>query len=245
MPSSPEFNTEDLRFWVGSPDTLSMMSWKQMQTVAEEAMLAVSPDEEVAWAIHKSDTVRFARGRRDPQVEVQAGRLNEGEFSNLGVAAAFNDKDKIVGYSYSADNTSGNPAFVRRLKMNISPALPVPKVGHRRYAWIRETMVHPEYQHRGIAHVLGYLSIAERHPKQPVAIYEWEPASRIVDSLQNLGLERTGAQIKQPYGAGSKPKELVRFAASRAQTVMDNIHGLSPSAAQAIENAQKSRRQYL
>ncbi len=233
--TGPEFNLKGLNFWVGKPEDLEIEHWQQIQSIAKLAFTASfgRVDEAgIDHLLHIGDVERFRDGRIDPQVDVADGRLNNGEFSFIRIALALNGEE-IVGETLVADNTSGPSEFIRHTKMRISPSLPIPKFGQRRYAWIRETVVRPDFQHRGIAHTLGYRALHTRHPRQPVSTYEWDATYKDSERLESLGFKFTGGNLRKPFGNDQEVYQS-RFQAKRAGRVKDGIASINRTASSAI-----------
>lgn len=149
---------------------------------------------EIDYLLDWDNPVSFANSRINPMEGVYSGRLHPDQsFSKPIATFAFKGED-LVGYAYSANNVSGNitQQAIKRLR------------GNKNYVWFREIAVHPDYRRMGIARTLGYLSLQERKPKQPVTAYVWEEAG-IKKRLESLGFVSTGTSKREVFGPNSEP----------------------------------------
>ncbi len=225
------FATHGLDFYVGSPDALEDDTWREIQAVEREAFaneLLDRPQADIDYLIDWDDPEAFRASRLDPQEAVRRGRLYKDQSFRKPLVALAANEDRVVGYAYMADNTSGN--FVERQIKMLGVA--------KRYAWLREIAVLPEYQHRGIAHVLTYLSLERRDSLQPVTAYVWEENASARGLLHSFGFERS-PQDQVPadfkaFGEYARPAKMYRLAAKSASLVLLKIL-TNPGAYSAIK----------
>lgn len=232
------FDVEGLRFVVTPPENVEIAQWGDIHDLARIALAETYPQrsaDEIDIATNWGNPKFFAAVRINPELDVKSGKLRDGQKFSNPLAAMALEGEEVAGYAYSADNTS-NP--LSRLKMRTS---------HKRYAWFREAYVAEDYRARGIAHVLGALSLEARHPLQPVSAYvlkEAKGSEQIMTDLKRLGFRVTNLCDKpeevHPFGYGhAKPAEQFRLAAPSAETVMTKITNMF-RASRAIELAKKS-----
>jgi len=236
--AEPNFQLSGINFEVIAPRSVSRAIWHDLQNLGERAFEEALPDRsstEVERLFHHDDPATFREARLNPLVDVRAGRLREGQFAKPLVALAYRPDGMPIGYAYSADNTSGGSRLERILKMRTPPVVPVPKIGGKRYVWFREIAIDPEFQHRGIAHALGYLSLEKRRPKQPVTAYVWEETVGIMGLLRSVGFSPNPSQPEpaKPFGETSRAAQMYRMAAPSALLVMSRILDL-PGAKDAL-----------
>ncbi|HVC36128.1 MAG TPA: hypothetical protein VNE40_01615 [Candidatus Dormibacteraeota bacterium] len=234
-----EPKNEQLSWRVVPPEALGEDEWRAVQGLMRDAFTA-----DLAFKVGLRGVNRltnwaepdyFRESRLNPQVAVQKGDLHPGNFQNLLVTLAY-EGNEPVGYLYSADNTSGHKPSTRWLKMHTPPSLPLPKIGSRKYAWQREIAVHPDLRQQGIAHVLGYLSLAERHPKQPVTAYVWPRLlPHIFGSLrEQFAFRDTTLETVYPFDSkkGTQQLRLVGVAGKIIERIIE-----PPETKSAVESA--------
>lgn len=234
----PNFDVAGLRFEVLPPEELLDEQWADIQTLERAAFNEAFPNRE---QIEIDNVLRwgnlrvFKDARINPASDIDRGRLKAGQRFGKPIVGLAYDNEHLTGYVYSADNASGSRAMVQAAKMLVPT---------RRYAWFREISVQPEYQGRGIAHVLGYLSLEQRNPLQPVTAYVWldNPRMRALSCylVNNLDFERKPSSVtaKRPFGALSDPVAQERLAAKSSGRVMSSIATM-PRAADAITHAKR------
>ncbi|MBI2009099.1 GNAT family N-acetyltransferase [Candidatus Saccharibacteria bacterium] len=191
------------------PGALGYDEWHQVQMLMREAFSSVDiprTQSEIDFFVHWEDPASFRRSRIDPY----AGDFSPGQsFARPRVIRAF-DKEDLVGYLYAADNTSGNIAR-RLMKMYI------PHLIQKKYVWLREIAVHPDYRRQHIGNMLGYLALQDRHPAQSISAYVWRENEAAISFVEAMGLEETGSKTVNVFGRTNNPAEQVRFASTVAE----------------------------
>ena len=239
------FNLEGIRFDATPPPDLTrgeLGATATLLTLAYEDGIAkhFGPDRRgearsLAVDLTRADDLdAYCDSRVDPANDpLYAGQ----NFANIHLVRAF-DGDTLVGYVWSADNTSGSP-FMRAAKM-YAPHF-MPKVGGKRYAYQRELVVRPDHQERGIGHVLGALSLEQFRSGQIATAYTWPDLMPRNDwALEAVGFQQDGER-QTHVGIGNRVSTLRRWKAP-VEHVLSKIYALS-GAPDAIAQAHVQIRQ--
>ncbi|HEX4774606.1 MAG TPA: GNAT family N-acetyltransferase [Candidatus Saccharimonadales bacterium] len=193
-----------LRFdLVGSRD-LNPDEWRGLQSLSHDAFgeeLKNRSPAEIDYLTAWTDPDRFYESHVHPNSEV-GERYNPNQtFARPRVALALDGNDTI-GYGYAADNVSGN-TFERALKLLGTT---------KKYLWLKEFAVHPEYQRKGIAEHMARVLLMSGSPFQPMTAYIWPDEIPFLSTpLQKAGFEPTGEQSVKIYGPDSEPVRQVRM----------------------------------
>lgn len=165
----------------------------------------------------------FERFHRMPQSMAEEGLVNPDQTINrpyvaLAVVpnAAKRHEKRIVGYAYSADNASGATEQERAKKQRMVV---------KNWRWLEMVAVDPEFQSRGIAKVLIYLSMRQAHWGQPVSAYTWPNESPLgARLLSDCGItDDGGRQTVYPYGSDGPAVEQHRHSSRLARMVARRI----------------------
>lgn len=182
------------------PAELDEQYWRALQGIAKvsltESMRAVNrdkPELDAQRLVDWDDPERYCVSHLDPNTE-RGRRYNaRQEYVDPRVAVAFNDAGQRVGFAYTAHNVSGS--FVERRAKLLMPS--------KRYLWLRDVVVLPEYQESGVATdmVAGLLESPEVDERQPVSTYIWPQLMPVLASiLQRHGFEDRGSMEVYPFG---------------------------------------------
>lgn len=237
--TAAEFNLEGITYQVSEPEPA--FDWEDVVRLRHEAFTAALPDrspEEVAYLSQKDNSLEYFGGCLDPQFAVRTGRIGRNQdFANLTVARAF-DGNELVGFGYAADNVSGRFAAERWAKMQSLA---------KRYAWIREVVVHPDLQTHGIGTALGMVMLDHFDERQPVSAYTWEENRVGRKFVRSLGMTETRDKedgvIKtpvRPFGPGAKEASQIRWTSTVAG-VRDYVTA-QPESKQAMDEVRWNTR---
>lgn len=206
------FNIEGINFRAATPQELTTNEWRAVQALEYDAFSASFPgraDQEIKHLTQMDEPEAFRLSRLDPANAIRQEKFfHKQSFARPKVIAASYDK-QIIGYAYAADNVSGG-LLARTIKMHGTA---------RRYAWLREVVVNPEFRRRGIATVMSGLLLENFDSEQPVSAYTWDenmPGSLFVQSL-GLQVISTGRRV-YPFG-----REAVAASMSRWAGQNDNV----------------------
>jgi GNAT superfamily N-acetyltransferase len=199
-------------------DTLEVSkdNWRDIQTVQREAFARTLDrslseiDELVGW----DDPDRFYTSHADPMTEVGKRFNDDQSYTHPRVAVATSGKE-LLGFAYSAHNTSGSTDNERQKKR-----LSIVK----NYLWLREIAVRPDHQQQGVAISLSRLLLKDAIRLQPVTAYVWpEEVDFLPGILGSLGFQETGEQQVILYGQDSDPVKQVRMQAKSAHSVLKKL----------------------
>jgi GNAT superfamily N-acetyltransferase len=236
-------NVSGLNFEMGPPDAFGRWEWMDILKLEREAFGAALPERSSAEIDHMLGVIkvdpddatsptRYLPSRLDPGLDVETGEQKPRQQFSAPLVLVALDRDTPVGYMYSANNTSGN-FLVASLKAFTAS---------RNYIWVRELAVSPLHQGRGLAKVMGSVSLGMRNQAQPVAAYVRDEANQLEvakKGLEAVGFSETGREPKQVYGSNRFGVMQIRFAAPSAGLVRAKI-AESPSAIQAITRIEES-----
>ncbi len=239
--AAAEFNLEGITYKVSEPEPA--INWVDIVELRHEAFSASLGDtrseEEIAYLSQKDNSLEFFGGCLDPQFAVKTGRLyGDQGFANLTVARAF-DGNELVGFGYAADNVSGRFAAERWAKMHTLA---------NRYAWLREVVVHPDMQKRGIGTALGTIMLDHFDDRQPVSAYTWKENRAGQNFVRSLGLTRSEdkeglilrPQPVYPFGPGTKAASQIRW--SGAVSGVHDYVTAQPEGKRAMDEVRRATR---
>ncbi len=206
------FDLEGVRF-TGSRARLGLL-WSQVQdlrrTAYTEALLH-RPRNQIGTLIQDEGYLTYPSSVLIP---LSSGRLYAGQKFAKPTLAQAHIGERLVGFACMADNTSGS-YMKRTAKMHGW----TPDGLARRYAWMREFVVDPAEQRRGIATALGLLMLSNRSPEQPMSAYTWaenpggEALVRAWDMQPGVD-EETGGIDYDPveiFGTDATPAQQARW----------------------------------
>jgi len=182
------------------PAELDEQYWRALQGIAKvsltESMTAANRDEpelDAQKLVDWDNPERYHASHLDPNTE-RGRRYNaRQEYVSPRVAVAFNDAGQRIGFAYTAHNVSGS--YVERRAKLLMPS--------KRYLWLRDVVVLPEYQEDGVATgmVAGLLESPEVDERQPVSTYIWpQLMPALASTLQRHGFEDRGSTEVHPFG---------------------------------------------
>ena len=220
---SAQFRLENISFRVEEP--LPGAEWPEIQKLRYMAYSSAIPrrtPDEMRYLTQHNNSAAFLVSCRDPHFSVGQGRLFPDQaFANPTIAKAYDANRRLVGFASAADNVSGRFAVERWIKMR--------GTAHR-YAWLREVVVHPDLQRRGIGRALGALMLDRFDDGQPVSAYTWRENPAGERFAQSLGLEEMRGEdgevveeVVYPFGAARSPAAQVRWSGKTASEVQQHI----------------------
>jgi hypothetical protein len=246
-------NMEGVTYQIYPTAEVTRDMWRELQAVHVESLQAQLPKQEwgrVDTITNATDLVTYANRRVHPNTQAgQDGWQEKQIFTRPRIAINRDSSNQIIGAALAANNSSGNSEKSKLAweaeawgKMIISPNLPIPKFGGRRYVHLREAYIHPDAQETievedgtvavseitlmGIYHLLDKYNL-----RQQVAAYtaECDPADRDFEHLtQALGLSKTDHRENKLAGFSAATREI--RAAWLVRDVMRTILDM-PSAA--------------
>lgn len=207
----------------GNERAVSEDLWARLRDIAVRAFsdsLQDTRNPEEVEALLGGDTATYIDSRRDPASLIGSVWHGNMDIHGSRLLVAYDEPDNCrpVGYLLSANNVSGETRLSRSLKR-----LSVVK----NYHWIREVVVDPPYQRRGIGMQLLYDSFAglTALPWQPGSAYAWPEENPQADSfLRKAGFERgPDEELAGVFGEGSEPVRQARYQAKSAAAVCRHI----------------------
>lgn len=211
-----------LEFGIENAASVERETWEDAQLLARRVFTSAFPNRsraEIDYFTDAGDIDAFIAGHQDPAYDMERGRLRDGQMFARPLLVTARENGQLVGYAYSADNTSG-----AKKEMKMSFWLP------KRYAWQRSLIVDEASQGYGVGSVLGYLSLEQRFAAQPASAYVIRDAAKanaLEQVLVDLRMERTGMIADHPFSE-AKPENdqdiqrLVRFQGKIAH-IMRNV----------------------
>lgn len=169
-------------------------------------------DQLVGWY----DPNRYVETHQDPNERVGNEYNDNQEYRDAHVVLARAGSD-LVGYGSVANNVSGSSPNVMELKY--ASVL-------KRYAWIHEIVVHPDYRRKGLATEIGrrLLTGPSISRLQPVSTYIWpDVLPHLQDMLEPLGFTSTDEQMRQLFGEGTDSTVQLRMQAPSVHGVIKNM----------------------
>lgn len=199
-------------------DTLEISkdNWRDIQTVQRDSFTSTldRSQSEIDALVEWKDPDRFYMSHADPMNEVGQRFSEKQSFTHPKVAVATEGKE-LLGFAYSAHNTSGETEQERQKKR-----LSVVK----NYLWLREIAVKPERQNMGVARNLGRLLLKDAIRLQPVTAYIWPEEIEFLPSILNsLGFVETGEQQVNLFDNGNELVKQVRMQAPTVHRVLKNL----------------------
>lgn len=223
MAESTPFNLSGIQLEARHPYDVNAIVWPILQRNARAAfsdsLLGESNHSDLSTVIETShqrsqteidhfvklhDTARYRDTRRNPQLLVGNEFADNQSFSRPSLITA-QAEGRIVGHLYVADNVSGETEKIQAKKRLLRT---------RNYRFIREAVVIPEFQHRGIVLAMAHLALKGAQIGQPFSAYAWPLENNEVSGLLSLpGITRTNMGPVQPFGPPeiSAPAEQHRY----------------------------------
>lgn len=137
------------------------------------------------------DRLTYLARLADPSLKVREGLANPDQsFADPTLSVAIHKfgstGQKVVGYAFSADNTSGSSETVRQAKMLSE---------FKKYRCLSTIVVDPNFQRRGIGVTLTMAAMAQANWLQPASAYTWpEETTAGTGLLTAVGFNKTGEQ---------------------------------------------------
>lgn len=199
-----------------NPDEIDDSEWRSLQELSRTAFRADLADRrneaEIDALVGWDEPAHYLASHLDPNTERGQRYNQDQDFRDPRIVIA-KENNELVGFGYIASNVSGATQEVRDHKYRML---------FKRYAWIREIVVSPEYRRQKIAAKIGneLLTDTTIHPFQPVATYVWpNETPHVPHALQRLGFSETGTTEDHPFGDDMTPTMLTRMQARTAYGV--------------------------
>jgi hypothetical protein len=161
--------------------------------------------------VHKDKSPEYyGESLADPNIAVERHELRAALFASQQLVVIHDASGDLVALNLSANTSSGR---LQSTKLRMHPGLPIPVIGHRRYAWQRLELVRPDMFGSGLAQIVGDISLHRRHPKQRATAYTWPqlmPAA--AHALVAAGLEAGDSEAAAFDMADKTNYEFVRYA---------------------------------
>lgn len=194
--------------------------WRDLQELTRTAfrvdLMGQRSEAEIDALVGWDDPGRYVDSHLDPNSE-RGERYNANQdFRNPRVAVAKNNSE-LIGFGYIASNVSGETTEARDYKYRSLV---------KRYAWIREVVVDPNYRQQRVATKLGATLLRDKtvHPLQPVSTYIWPDVfPHHQSALKRLGFVPTGSVENRPFGEANDPTTLMRMQARWVHGVSRNL----------------------
>lgn len=191
------------------PQHVSEDRWQQLQELQHTALLESDTKrtpEEIDRLVRWGDVGAFALEHINPNVLVGHGLREDQAFLNPRMAIA-RDGHVDVGMLYAAENVSGSP-LERTLKRYV--------MRRKRYLWLREIAVLPEYRGQGIGRDMASLLLRSARPNQPLTMYPWADES-LRSKAKEYGFRQTDPEPDDPRGV------MVRMQADSVESVLAHL----------------------
>jgi hypothetical protein len=200
---------------LSKPSDLSISDWTMNQDIAREAFietLTTRTEDEIEHLINGANPEAYYDSHIDPK---NCGFNPDQSYWKLRVARAFLG-NKLVGWGYAADNTSGRNEMIREAKR-----LSVVK----NYLWLREIVVKPEFMENEFAKDIARALLRDGNDNQPVTGYVWpdEDPAFISYETKKLGFVPTGEEPVTLFGPESRPVRQVRLQAPSVKSVLTKL----------------------
>jgi hypothetical protein len=193
-----------------SPYDIDGGEWRDLHSLARTAfrvdLMGQRTEAEIDELVGWDDSARYIASHLDPNNE-RGERYNANQdFRDPRVAVAKNNGE-LIGFGYIANNVSGETQEIRDHKYRTLV---------KRYAWIREVVVDPNYRQQQVATKIGATLLRDKsvHPLQPVSTYIWpDMFPHHQSALERLGFAPTGSAEDHPFGESNDPTTLTRMQA--------------------------------
>ncbi len=185
------------------PLEIDSEQWRDLQNLQRQASKNVidRPPEDIDYLVKWNDFNAFYESHIDPNQEVGKQYRPDQSYSNPRVAIA-TQSNELIGWAYSADNVSWRIRKKFHLPENllgvdlkfIDRKEEAYKYASedRRYLWLREFAVKPNFQDQGVAKQLGRILLKQALPNQPVTAYVWpDEIYFLPEVLMRLGFKYT------------------------------------------------------
>lgn len=193
-----------------SPYDIDDNEWGDLQSLTRTAfrvdLIGQRSEAEIDELVGWDDRARYIASHLDPNTECGERYNANQDFRDPKIAVAKQHND-LVGFGYIASNVSGETQEIRDHKYRTLV---------KRYAWIREVVVDPNYRRQQVATKLGVALLGDKTISllQPVSTYIWpEVLSHHQSALERLGFAATGSAEDHPFGEVNDPTTLTRMQA--------------------------------
>lgn len=201
-----------------------------------EVRAPVRTQEEVGFFVKIRQPQYYRDTRRNPNLLVGKEFNADQSFSRPSLIIA-RDGGDIVGHLYVADNVSGATEKIREQKRN----------GRlHKHRFIREVVVRPEYQHRGIALAMAHLALKGAMFGQPASAYAYPEADVAATNtallLKFKGLNCHLVGPSNPFGPEdlAEAVDMYRYSHRNARSLARQI-GRLPGAEAAFKSMKPIR----
>lgn len=264
MNKVPRFNLENVQLEAKHPLDVSSSLWPVLQRNAraafagqfcvseehspEDLLLSALPSDaprlsvqgpnqrslsEIDYFVKFDDLPRYRDTLRKPQLLVGNELAADQSISRPSLIIA-RLEGQAVGHLYVADNVSGATERTQPQKWCLI---------FKNDRWIREVVVLPEFQHRGIGLAMSRLALKSAMVGQPFSTYAWPLENPEVANMLDLpGVVATSMGQVQPFGPPDKslPAEQSRYHHRNARRLSRRIEAL-PGFRQALSEMRPPR----
>lgn len=198
------------------PTDLTRREWRELQSISRESFgrelkrSQTEIDTFTAW----HDPEQYYAGHVNPNSLVGTKLSGNQEYSDPRVAVA-TEGEKLIGFASAANNVSGKTKLERDLKMAGTK---------KKYLWLSELAVHPDYQRQRVGTQLGKLLLESGQPKQPATAYVWpDEITYMTRFLERLSFEGSDPEPVDVFGSETAPVHQVRMVAPSLKGVLQQL----------------------
>ena len=164
--------------------------------------------------VNWNNTPEFYRGMNDPNLQVGKQLRADQQYWNPTLAVA-TVSGLPVGFAYAANNVSGKYQIERWAKR----ASVI-----KNFLWLRNVVVHPDFQGNGIATKLVTSLLSDAKALQPVSAYVYrEETPDVAKTLERHAFRVTGVSDAYPFGSDAGMSPLTRMEASSVRAVLRSM----------------------
>jgi len=218
------------------PLEIDAEEWRDLQELQRQASMNVidRPPEEIDYLVKWDDFSSFYESHIDPNQAVGKRYRDNQSYKHPVVAIATESKE-LLGWAYTANNVSWSIRNKLHLPKNLlgidlqfidrkEEAYKYQNVD-KKYFWLREFAVKPDYQNQGIAKQLGRILLTQAQPDQPVTAYVWPDEIHFLpEVLLELGFK---------YTDSTNPRKVKLFGEDKPTT--DQFRMQAPSVSSVLE----------
>lgn len=144
-----------------------------------------------------------------------------GSYARARVGAAFDKRDNLVGFTYTADNSSSTRGEFTNLAERLAK-LYIPRYIHGRYHWQRELVDNGEGR-PGLREALAAISIRPKRP-QPMSIWILREESDLLEEAQAWNFTANSEpEERVMFGDDSYPTHITMYKATSTYEVYDRL----------------------
>ncbi len=226
MAGSVPASVTELKFEIARPSDLSARRWDEIQELRRAYYARVfdqRTDGELDYFLGQTTIESWD----DPNNSALRGR-----YARARVVAAYDRRDGLVAYGYSADNASSTrPSVFGEAEKFAKLHVPISRFQEKRYQWIRE-MVHDDKERPYLHAAIGAALISASLPTQPVTQYLYEEETDQRQVLQEWGFipQADLAEVIHPFGEDAQPTNQRRYQAVSVTSALAHMMDTQPAA---------------